>query len=207
MVTAAALDHFAVTTPVDGSSTTAGAPFDVTVTAQDAYGNKVTSYTGTVHFSSADPFGASLPADYTFQPTDQGMVTFPGGATLFTAGTWDVTVADTASGQIGSDQVLATPAAAVAFQVIAPAATVSGTAFDVTLVAVDSYGNVETNYQGTVHFSTSDADPGVVLPADYTFQASDAGQVTFSGAVTLVTSGSQTLTAATPPAAAPAAPP
>jgi hypothetical protein len=34
----------------------------------------------------------------------------------------------------------------------------------------------------------------VVLPPDYTFQASDAGVVTFSGGVTLHTAGAQTLT-------------
>jgi hypothetical protein len=51
------------------------------------------------------------------------------------------------------------------------------------------------NYTGTIHFTTSDMDPGVVLPPDYTFQASDAGMVTFPGGVTLVTVGDQTLTA------------
>jgi hypothetical protein len=63
----------------------AGAPFDVTVTAQDAFGNTATSYTGTVHFVSSDPRGAILPADYTFTAADAGVHTFAAGATLFTA--------------------------------------------------------------------------------------------------------------------------
>jgi hypothetical protein len=60
---------------------------------------------------------------------------------------------------------------------------------------VDAYGNTDTHYAGTVTFSTSDGDPGVVLPPDYTFQPGDQGQVTFAGGVTLLTSGGQSLTA------------
>ena len=44
-------------------------------------------------------------------------------------------------------------------------------------------------------FSTSDTDPGIILPADYTFTAADAGVHTFSGEVTLITPGDQTVTA------------
>jgi hypothetical protein len=65
----------------------------------------------------------------------------------------------------------------------------------VTVIAVDPYGNTDMNYTGTIHFTTSDMDPGVVLPPDYTFQASDAGMATFPGGVTLITPGVQTLTA------------
>ena len=36
------------------STVTAGKTLTVTVTAQDAYGNKVTNYSGTVHFTSSD---------------------------------------------------------------------------------------------------------------------------------------------------------
>jgi hypothetical protein len=54
--------------------------------------------------------------------------------------------------------------------------------------------NIDVNYTGTIHFTTSDSDPGVVLPAEYTFQAGDAGRVTFSAGVTLITAGDQTLT-------------
>jgi streptogramin lyase len=97
---------------------TAGTAGTFTVTAQDAFNNTVTGYTGTVHFSSADPFGATLPADYTFQPADQGVAFFPGGATLYTAGVWDVTATDTASGLSGSDLITVTGAPAVALQVL-----------------------------------------------------------------------------------------
>jgi hypothetical protein len=173
----------------------AGTPFDVTVTAEDPFGQVAVGYTGTVTFSSQDPYGATLPADYTFQPGDAGQVTFAGGATLYTAGTWDVTVTDTATGASGSAYLNVTPAPAVAFQILAPASVTSGQAFDITLIAEDPYGNTDTNYQGTVHFTSTDPDQGVMLPADCTFQASDAGMVTFPGGVTLITLGDQTITA------------
>ncbi len=93
-----------------------------------------------VTFPSQDPYGAALPADYTFQPTDQGLAFFPAGAALFPAGVWDVTATDTAAGQTGSDFVAVTPAPAVAFQVIAPADATLGAPFDVTVIAVEYLG-------------------------------------------------------------------
>ena len=54
----------------------------------------------------------------------------------------------------------------MALQVVAPPSATSGVAFDVTLIAVAPYGNTDTNYTGTVSFSTSDGDPGVVLLSD-----------------------------------------
>jgi hypothetical protein len=77
------------------SSATAGTPFTVTVTAYDAWGNVATGYLGTVTFS-CDDAAATLPADYPFQPGDQGTQTFQ--VTLGTPGmTWTVTVTDTSN--------------------------------------------------------------------------------------------------------------
>ena len=61
------------------SSTVSGFPsadhgraaHNVTVTAQDAFGNVATGYTGTVHFTSNDA-SAVLPANYTFTGGDAG---------------------------------------------------------------------------------------------------------------------------------------
>jgi hypothetical protein len=90
---------------------------------------------------------------------------------------------------------LGAPGTAVYFALAAPANVPPGTPFDVAVTAVDPYGNPAVNYQGTVTFSTSDTDPGIVLPADYTFTAADAGAHTFTGGVTLITPGDQTVTA------------
>ena len=79
----------------------------------------------------------------------------------------------------------------------APARVTVGAPFDVTVTALDTHGQVAAGYAGTVTFATSDPDPGVVLPADYTFTAADGGVHTFTdtglGETTLVTPGDQTL--------------
>jgi hypothetical protein len=190
-VTAAAASRLVVTTDA-GAPDVAGTAFDVTVTALDPYGNTDTNYVGTVHFTSADPL-ANLAADYAFQPGDQGQATFYGVTALYTAGPWDVTAADS-GGLTGSATVNVVAAPAVAFQILAPAGVAPGTPFDVTVVAVDPYGNIDTHYTGTVTFSSSDTDPGVLLPPDYSFTSADAGVVTFPGGVTLITPGDQSLT-------------
>ena len=88
--------------------------------------------------------------------------------------------------------VVAAPASQL--QIIAPATAVPGTPFDVTVEALDAYGNVDANYGDIVTWTSSDTAPGVLLPADYMFQATDNGMVTFPAGVTLITPGNQTLT-------------
>jgi hypothetical protein len=99
-VSPAAVNHFAVSAP---SSVTAGTAFKVTVTAQDAYGNTVTGYRGTVHFTSSDP-SVVLPSNYTFKASDKGVHTF--SVTLKTKGSQTVTVTDSSNSSItGTDTV------------------------------------------------------------------------------------------------------
>src|SRR6185369_12951526 len=59
-----------------------------------------------------------------------------------------------------------------------------------SVTAYDPYGNLATNYAGTVHFTSSDGH--AVLPADYTFTPYDYGTAYFSA--TLNTAGPQSLT-------------
>src|SRR5262249_2914099 len=128
----------------------AGTVFDVEVDAVDPYGNIDTNYQGKVHFSSGDPYGATLPADYTFQASDHGQVILYGMTALYTAGTWDVTATDTVNGSItGSAFVTVIAAPAVSLKVVAPSSVTSGKPFDVSVSAVDRYGNIDTNYGGT----------------------------------------------------------
>jgi hypothetical protein len=98
------------------------------------------------------------------------------------------------AGPFGIALDLGTPGTAVFYAIAAPASVPSGTAFDLKVTAADPYGNIDVNYQGTVTFSTSDTDPGIVLPTDYTFTADDRGVHTFPGAVSLSTPGDQTIT-------------
>ncbi len=133
-----------------------------------------------------------LPANYTFAAADNGVHTF--AVTLYTAGTRDVTATDTQSGITGAAYVTVTAAALDHFQITAPTDATTGTAFDGTVTAVDAYGNTVTDYTGTITFSSTGPDPGIILPADYTFTAADNGVHTFAGGVTLVTLGQQTPT-------------
>src|SRR5262249_44597715 len=162
-----------------------------TVTAEDAFGNTATGYTGTVTFTSNDG-QAVLPADYTFSAGDAGIHTFTLGVTLKTAGSEGITVADTADSSItGSDTVTVRAASASHYTLTAQASTTAGNAFGVTVSAVDPYGNIDKSYTGTAHFSSS--DPQATLPADYAFVSGDNGVHTFSSSVTLKTAGSRTI--------------
>jgi hypothetical protein len=96
----------------------------------------------------------------------------------------------------GGVNIGAYQASASAFVVTVPGTVAAGTPFDVTVQAVDVFGQVAFGYRGTVTFSVTDPDPAVVLPADYTFTAGDQGTHTFSGAFTLITPGDQTVTVA-----------
>jgi predicted outer membrane repeat protein len=98
----------------------------------------------------------------------------------------------------GGVNIGAYQASATAFILTAPAKVRPGVPFDLTVTAVDPFGQLAIGYRGIVSFSTTDPDPGVVLPADYTFTADDAGVHTFTdtglGETTLFTHGRQTIT-------------
>jgi len=80
---------------------TAGVAGSVTVTAEDAYGNVATGYTGTVQFTSSDS-QAILPSNYAFQASDAGVHVF--SVTLETAGSQGITATDTVTSSITGSQ-------------------------------------------------------------------------------------------------------
>jgi hypothetical protein len=173
------------------SPTTAGAAGTITVTALNADGSTDTGYTGTVHFTSSDP-QAALPTDYTFTAADNGTHTFR--ATLKTAGTRSITVADAEIDNISGAQTGITVNAATASTLSVagfPSAITAGVAGNVTVTLRDPYGNIASGYTGIVHFTSS--DPQAALPGDYTFTSADAGVHTFRA--TLKTVGTQSITA------------
>jgi hypothetical protein len=100
----------------------------------------------------------------------------------------------------GGVNIGAYQASASAFVLTAPATATAGTPFDVKVKAVDSFLQTAVGYTGTVTFSTTDPDPGVVLPADYTFTLADGGAHTFTntglGETTLITPGDQMIVVA-----------
>jgi hypothetical protein len=181
------ITRFLVTAP---ANIKAGKAFSITVQAVDDFNNPITGYTGTVHFTSTDP-SATLPADYTFVSSDNGLHTFT-GVVLRKAGRQQITATDTViSSLTGSATIKVNPAAATHFAISAPGSVTAGTAFTITVTALDQFGNVATGYRGTVTFTSSDG--AAVLPGNDTFTSTDKGVDTFT--VTLNTLGSQTITA------------
>ncbi len=184
--------HFSVTASPPTDTAFLATSFSVTVTARDSSNNVVPGYTGTVHFTTSDGGAVTLPSNYTFTGGDAGAHTFT-GVTLVTAGSQTITATDTVTAGFGTANVTITAAALSKLGVTAPVDSTAGTAFAITVAAQDPYGNTITNYTGTVHFTGGGA--GATRPADYTFVAGDNGVHTFTGGVTLLAAGNQTITA------------
>jgi hypothetical protein len=78
---------------------TVGTPVIAYVVPEDANGNSVSNYAGTVHFTSPDP-AAVLPADYTFAPVSGSEEYARVQVTFNTAGSEVLTATDTANPSI-----------------------------------------------------------------------------------------------------------
>lgn len=196
VVNLGAFDHFALT--AFPSSSTAGNAFSGTLTAKDAGNNTITTFTGTVTFSSSDS-QATLPGSYTFTVasgagSSGGTHTFSSGFNLKTAGNQTITATSSAGGNPTSVTVSVLPTSAASIQVSGIANPVSvGTAANVTVTAKDAYNNTATSFASPITFSSSDSK--ATLPGGYTFTVGDAGSHTFSGAVMFKTTGNQSVTA------------
>jgi Putative Ig domain len=174
--------HFSVTSA--NGTPTAGVAFNITVTALDASGQLVTSYSGKVNLTTSNG-QAVQPASGTLA---NGTGTF--SVTLSTAGSQSITAtAGSLSGT--STQITVSAAAATAQFAVAPANNLVtiGSTLSFTVTAVDSTGAAVTTYSGAVHFTTSDPK-GTFLSNNQTLTN---GVGIFS--VTLNTSGTQTITA------------
>lgn len=101
MVKPAAASKFVLSAP---SSVMPGQSFSLTLTVEDAYGNVITGYTGTIHFTSSDST-AKLPANYTFTASDNGVHTFT-GLVLKKTGNQTITVTDTHNSSITGKKVV-----------------------------------------------------------------------------------------------------
>ena len=180
---------FAWATP---ASVTAGAAFSATVTALDAYNNTAVGYVGQVTFTGSD-LSATTPGTVGFTSANLGQKTFSSGFRLTQAGAQTLTVTDSNGLISGNTAITVASAAGTGLVLIAPATTIAGSAFNVTLAAQDSYGNVASGYRGTVHWSSTDAR--VTTPGTYVFAAPDNGNKTWAAGASLATAGLQTLIA------------
>ena len=181
-ISAAAFDKFGFIGLGNG---TAGTAQTVTVEAEDAYGNEVSSFTGTVDLSSSDPHLTGLPASYDFtSPTHAFTITFEtAGSQSITANDPAVTISSTSS------PVSISPGALGQFAFNGLTGVTAGTAQTITVEAEDQFGNELSSFSGTVDFSSSDAQLSG-LPVSYAFTAPE-----HPFTITFETAGSQSITA------------
>jgi hypothetical protein len=173
--------HFSVTAP---AGVTSGSSFSLTVTALDAANNEVSSYSGTVSFSSTDG-RALFPANSTLAG-GTGTIS----VTLETPGNQTITATDMSKTTITgvTNSISVSVAAATRFAVSTPSTVTAGTTFTFNATSLDGSGQPFTGYTGTVSFTSTDGQ--AELPANSTLTN---GKGTFSG--TLKTDGNQTITA------------
>jgi hypothetical protein len=187
-----------------GSTATAGTPVTgVTLTAEDADGNTVTTYTG------------SQPVTWSGPTTSPGGTapTLPSGTVSFSSGvsTTSLSVTFTHAGSqtltatqgsvAGSATTTVSPGAASQFAVggIGSTATAGTPVTGVTLTAEDADGNTVTTYTGSQSITWSGPTDS---PNDFKAPTLPSGTVSFSSgvstslSVTFVDAASQTLTAA-----------
>ena len=180
-VQAAAITHFSIAVP---NAVAAGQTLSFSVTAADQFGNAVTGYTGTVHFSSNES-SVALPPDATLS---NGLGGF--SVVVTQAGPWLLTVGDTNNpGLTGTaNAVTVTPLAATHLTVVAPSGVQAGEPFVLSVTALDTFNNIATGYTGSIRFTSSDNQ--AVLQPNKTLTAG-AGRF----AAILTTAGVQTIDA------------
>ncbi len=171
-VAAAAPKQFKVSPPPPGSK--AGVPLSLTVTVEDQYGNTVTSYAGTIHFTSTDP-NAVLPADALLtNGTGTFLVTFK------TAGMQSVGVVDV------NDAALAGASIATTIEQADPGPTTTTTTSTTSTTTPTS-----TTTQPTDGSTTTSSIPGDVN-GDGVVDALDAVSAPVSNGISGVSSGNAT---------------
>jgi PKD repeat protein len=181
--------------PTSEIITTANTPFDITIEAQDDFGNLDPLDNSNVLLESS-----SLTMEFSddgFQSTIT-QITLSGGTTSnlqardTTTGNPSITASDLAGilAQDTKTNITINPGPADHYTLTGiPGSIIAGDPQTVSVEVLDEWNNRKTDYTGTVTFTTNDPGSLVSLPEDYQFQPGDAGFHTFSGGVTLVTVG------------------
>jgi hypothetical protein len=202
-----ALNHFTITASggFGGGGTIgnqqAGVAFGVKITAIDQEGNTMTSFDSAVTLTETGVTGGTVsPSPVTFAGgvyTGNVYVTMIGSSVSITATSGSVSSS--------SNTFAVTPGNVASFTITGyPTSETAGTNFgsnNVIVTAYDAYGNIATNYRGSVYFTSTDAQATLPYTSNfqsYTFTAADNGAHTFAGTgFTLKTAGSQTITVTT----------
>jgi hypothetical protein len=193
---------------------TAGEADNLTIAAQDAYGNLAITYTGShnLTFSGAATIGTNKPTvsnssgsaiafgTATAISFSAGVATVAAGKngamTLYKAESPSVSVTDGTATTVAPLAVTVASTAAAKFALTAATTTpVAGEADNLTVSAQDAYGNVATSYAGShdLTFSGASASPNGTGP---TVSSSAGSEIAFGGSTTLAFSaGVATVTA------------
>ena len=172
----------------DGQFARSGTGYQISVYASSDSINPDWCFGDKVHFSYTDPRTA-LPADYTyttdplctglFGGEDEGWHDFT--LILVAAGPQTLTISDVSNPSIGSAVMNLTVAPGLPMSLAItglPATSTQGAASPFRVTVRDGFGNVDTDYTGTVHFWSNDG--AATLPGAYTFNAGDAGTHLFT---------------------------
>ncbi len=174
----------------------AGSYLSVTVTAQDDHGHTDTGYTGTVQLTDGGNGNALLPAGVTL---NQGVGTFAVALTMVSQTSIVATQVGAPAITGSSVPIMVVAGPATSFLITAPAGTqITGAPFNVTVQALDQFGNLATNYAGTIALTSTDPTAATIV-ASYPFTigpGGDDGSHVFG--VTLNTAGSQKIMATDP---------
>jgi len=204
-------------TDAAGGTMNAGATNQLTITAGDAYGNTVTTYTGDQSIIFSGPAVSTSSDTPTVTDKDgtavdvgtattitftNGVSTAGGLLTAYKAEATTVDAADSVNGYTSTADpahdldLTVNPIAAATLTVTGvPTSAEAGAAFTSVVTALDQYGNTATGYTGIVTFTTTDTSVTLTLPTNYTFVGGDNGVHTFTNGIILETVGAQTVTA------------
>jgi len=162
-VTPQAVQHFRLGGP---ASTPVGSSFSLDLTAEDNYGNLVSSYSGSHSLTFGGPGSSSAPVTV---PQIAGgnvgtvrSVNFTSGqasvsATLYKAETVAVAVSEGAVVQFPAYTITAQPGVLSKFGLSGNATQVAGTAQNVSVFALDTFGNTATSSNGPLNVTFSGA--------------------------------------------------
>ena len=169
------------------STATAGARIAVAITAVDAHGNPVAGYQGAQRLTFSGPARSPDSTAPSYPPT----IAFSSGTGYATVSLTDAqtTTLTATQGPITgtSAPIAVSPASAATLYASTPPTPTAGVATVLNVTATDAYGNLATNSDGTLHFSSS--APYAVLPTHGSLTAGIG-----SAGLSLETSGPQTLT-------------
>ena len=133
-------------------SVTAGTPFALTVTAEDRYNNKATSFNTQIAIGLSHNPGSGSLGGLLIESALGGVAQFS-GLTLDTVGNpYTIAASNGSLTSTPSNPIAVTPATAVSLKVyIQPPSTMtSGSQFGLAIAALDPFGNLATGYTGNV---------------------------------------------------------